>query len=572
MKPGKFSYHIFAKHLKTGRFFKNYKTSDDMQYAKFLTAGFLLFFFFTQITAQQRPRLVVGITVDQMRYDYLYRYWEDMSDNGFKRLLREGHVAHDGHYHYSPTFTGPGHASVYTGTGPAMHGIIGNDWYSRQEKKTVYCAEDRQANTVGSASVEGKMSPRRLTATTIADQLELGTNYRSKTIGIAIKDRGAILPVGFISDGAYWFDKSVGKFITSDFYRDTLPAWVDNFNNRQLPDKYLEMGWTPLLPLERYDESLPDDKPYERPYLNTEKAVFPYDLKTIGETKRFGVGESKYELVASTPHGNTLTLEFAKAAIEAEGMGQDDIPDLLAISFSSPDYAGHQFGPHSVEVQDMYLRLDRELGDFFQYLDSIVGLDNTLIFLTSDHGAADVPGYIKPPAGYFQDAGFETTIRRHLAEKLGDDPVEYFINEQIYFKRPLDIDEALLEKSVREYAENFPGVLNVISLKDFSKCAAEPSVCEKLRKGMMPGRSGDLYVQLVPGWITKFYERGGTTHGSPYSYDTHVPIIFFGWNIAPYDNYNRVWIEDIAPTVCDILKISRPSGCTGAPVGEVLGR
>lgn len=543
-----------------------------MQKLKLILSSFFFLFFAFAMVAQPRPRLVIGITVDQMRYDYLYRYWDDMTGGGFKRLLREGHVAHDGHYHFAPTFTGPGHTSIYTGTGPSMHGIVGNDWYSREEGKSVYCAEDQEANSVGSSSVEGKMSPRRLTSTTLADQLKLATNYRAKTVGVAIKDRGAILPVGFLADGAYWFDRTVGRFISSDFYFDTLPDWVNVFNNRKLPEQYIKAGWSPLLPLERYDESLPDDKPFERPFLNTEKAVFPYDLEEISGIKRFGMGESAYGMLASTPYGNSMTIEFAKAAIEGEQMGQDDIPDLLAVSFSSPDYAGHQFGPHSVEIQDMYLRLDRELAAFFQYIDTTVGLEHTLIFLTADHGAADVPGYVNPPAGYFKLRDFETGLRSYLTEKAGEDPIEYFINEQIYFKRNLSTSEAQLQQWVRAYAMDFPGVMNVISLKNFAECTAEPSICEKLRKGVMPGKSGDLYIQLYPGWISNSYERGGTTHGSPYAYDTHVPIIFFGWNVAPRDNYNRVWIEDIAPTVCDILKITRPSGCTGAPIRAVLER
>ena len=522
--------------------------------------------------AQEKPRLVVGIIVDQMRYDYLYRYWDDMGENGFKRLLREGHVAHNGHYHYAPTFTGPGHASVYTGTGPALHGIVGNEWYSRQDKRTVYCAEDQTVNTVGSNSVEGKMSPRRLTATTLADQLELATNRRSKTIGIAIKDRGGILPVGFLSDGAYWYDKTVGQFITSDFYRKSLPDWVTEFNNRQLPTQYLEQPWTPMLPLERYDESLPDERPYERAFTNSEKAAFPYDLKRISGTRRFGVGEAAFTILLATPYGNALTTEFAMATIEGEEMGQDSITDLLALSFSSPDYAGHQFGPHSVEIQDIYLRLDHDIERFLNFLDKKIGLKNTLIFLTADHAAADVPGYVSPPAGYFKTADFEEGLRKHLVSKFKKDPVEYFVNEQIYFTRPLVADEQKLLAEVRNFALNFPGIHSVISLADFGRCPAEPSICEKIRKGFSPARSGDLYLLLYPGWTPDYTERGGTTHGSPYSYDTHVPIIFFGWGIAPKDNYRRVWIEDIAPTVSELLKISWPSGCTGSPVVEVFSR
>lgn len=521
---------------------------------------------------QQRPRLVVGIIVDQMRYDYLYRYWEDMGDKGFKRLLKDGYVIHDGHYQYAPTFTGPGHASVYTGSSPALNGIVGNEWYSRQEKKRVYCAEDQLANTIGSNSIDGKMSPRRLTAATLADQLELATNRRSKTIGIALKDRGAILPVGFLNDGAYWYDKTYGLFITSDYYRKSLPDWVVKFNDRHLPEKYLEKPWELLLPLERYDESLPDDRPFERPYLNTEKAVFPYDLKKISEIKRFGVGETPYNILLASPYGNALTTAFAQATIEGEQMGQDSITDLLALSFSSTDYVGHQFGPHSVEVQDTYLQLDRELGNFLDYLDSKIGLDKVAIFLTADHGAADIPGYVSPPSGYFKTANFEAGLRKYLTDEFGFDPVEYFINEQIYLTHAVALDMDKMEAAIKHFAADTAGVCGIVPLHDFGRCATDPRVCEKLRKGVMPSRSGDFYVQLYPGWFPEYNAKGGTTHGSPYAYDTHVPILFFGGSIPRGDNYDRVWIEDIAPTVCELLKISLPSGCTGSVIGGVMRR
>lgn len=541
-----------------------------MRFLKIFSAGFALLLVSTLVSGQTPPKLVIGIIIDQMRYDYLFRYQGDMGETGFKRLLREGHVAHDGHYQYAPTFTGPGHASVYTGTGPALHGIIGNNWYSRQEKRVVYCAEDQTANSVGSGSVEGKMSPRFLTSTTLADQLELATNRRSKTIGLSIKDRGAILPVGYLSDGAYWYDRTNGYFITSDFYRDSLPEWVNRFNNRRLPEQYLAQPWATLLPLERYDESLPDEQPLEIPFVNTEKAVFPYDLQRITSLRRFGQGESKFGILPSTPYGNSITLDFAKAAIEGEQMGQDSIPDLLALSFSSTDYTGHQFGPQSVEIQDIYLRLDRELGDFLVYLDTTIGLKNTLIFLTADHGAADVPGYVAPPAGYFKTSEFEEGLRAHLVKTFKKDPVENFINEQLYFVRPSKENFADLEAEVRNFADNYPGVYGVLSLKDFSQCATDPSICTTIRKGVMPARSGDLLIQLLPGWTPDYAQRGGTTHGSPYAYDTHVPILFFGWQVAPRHNRQRIWIEDIAPTVCDLLNLTRPSGCMGKIVEGVL--
>jgi predicted AlkP superfamily pyrophosphatase or phosphodiesterase len=522
------------------------------------------------LMAQDRPRLVIGIMVDQMRYDYLYRYWEDYGDRGFKRLLNEGYVIHDGHYQYAPTYTGPGHASVYTGTSPNIHGIISNEWYDRTNKDYVYCAGDPSANTVGSESFEGKMSPHRLLATTLADQLELATNYRSKTIGISLKDRGAILPVGHRPDAAYWYDKSNGKFITSDYYMQELPEWVTDFNNRKLVDQYMTQVWEPLLPLDQYDESLPDEKAFEKPYPYTEKAIFPYDLKKISELKRFGLANTPYNLLPSTPFGNTLLLELAKATIENEELGKDQITDLLAMSFSTPDYIGHQFGNFSVEVQDMYLRLDRELGTFLDYLDQHIGLNDILIFLTSDHGAADVSGLVKPPAGYFRENGFAEIIKHNLLKTESKQWIENFSNQQFYLVRDDSMDSDKVRKIINHYALLYPGVRSVISLTDFTECLDDPQICNAIRKGVMPGRSGDLYVNVHPGWISELYLLGGTTHGSAYPYDTHVPIIFFGGRISPGNNYQRVWIEDIAPTVSALLKISRPSGSTGVIIEDLL--
>ncbi len=523
------------------------------------------------ILAQRPPRLVVGITVDQMRYDYLYKYWDDYGNDGFKRLLREGFSAEDTHYHYAPTYTGPGHASIYTGTGPAHHGIAGNEWYDRRLKRTVYCVEDDSVNPVGEGAVEGKASPRFLRSTTMADQLELATNHRAITLGVAIKDRGAILPVGFHSDGAFWLDKASFSFISSSFYMDTLPRWVKDFNDKQMPDSLLQLGWSLLNQDADYEESQPDSAEFELPFRNTEKAVFPYDLKKISETRVYGVGESAYDVLASSPHGNTLTLSFAKTAIIATGMGTDDIPDLIAISLSSPDYAGHRFGPHSREIQDMYLRLDQELAKFLKFLDEYFGKENVLVFLTADHGAADVPAFVGDPAGYFKKETFENGLRNFLKFKMGEDPVEYFINQQIYFKQSDSIDLEKAKRLTKVFAMRFPGVLNIIDMDDWSTCGAYPSVCDALRKGHVPGRSGDLYIQLLPGWLD-YNSRGGTTHGSPYAYDTHVPLIFWGWHVKHEHSLKRTWIEDIAPTICQVLRISLPSGATGKPIEVFSGR
>lgn len=523
-------------------------------------------------STQEQPKLIIGIVVDQMRYDYLYKYWDDYGDRGFKRLIQEGYVLHDGHYQYAPTFTGPGHASIYTGTSPNVHGIIANDWYDPIGKEYVNCTGDNDANTVGSESFNGKMSPHRLLSTTLIDQLELATNHRAKTIGISIKDRGAILPAGHHPDGAYWYDKTNGTFITSDYYCEKLPDWVSAFNERRLVDEYMAQTWNTLLPLDRYDESLPDDKPFERPFINTADNTFPYDLEKISTLVRFGIKNTPYNLLPATPFGNTLLTEFAKTVIDAEDMGSDQIPDFLTMSFSSTDYAGHQFGNFSVEVQDVYLRLDKDLGEFFDYLDQKIGLNNILIFLSADHGATDVAGLVSPPGGYFRANGFETALKHQLKELTGKDVVENISNQQIYLVKDENIDYRQVIEFIKNFTIKFPGAKEAIELNDFSKCIEDQRICDLIRNGIMPGRSGDLYVQLQPGWVSESYIKGGTTHGSTYPQDTHVPILFYGWQIKHGDNYRRNYIRDIAPTISAILKIARPSGATGLVIEDLLNK
>ncbi len=536
---------------------------------RFLSVSIFISYLNVSLIAQDQPRLVLGIMVDQMRYDYLYRYWNDYGEKGFKKLLKAGYVAHDGQYQYAPTFTGPGHASVYTGASPNVHGIIGNDWYDRSEKMQVNCVGDLDANTIGAQSREGHMSPHRLLSTTLGDQMKLASNHRSKVYSISIKNRGAILPAGHLADGAFWYDKSNGKFITSDYYMQVLPPWLGHFNARKLVDQYMSGSWETLLPLENYEESLPDGKTHEKPFPNTESAQFPYDLKKISSSRRFGVGHTRYTLLPATPFGNTILVDLAKTLIENEAIGTDTIADLLAVSFSSTDYAGHQFGSHSVEVQDIYLRLDQLLAEFLDYLDQSIGLSNILLFLTADHAAADEPAYA-PPAGYFKGGDFGEDLRKHLMTEEDLDVIEAIINQQIYFKQNDLADRAKWEEAVRSFALSYPGVHDVVALHDFSKCIADQDICQKIREGIMPARSGDLYIQLHPGWISESYERGGTTHGSTYIYDTHIPIIFYGWKIRNTNDFRRIWIKDIVPTLSALMKISRPSGCTGSPIADLL--
>ena len=313
----------------------------------------------------KQPKLVVGIVIDQMKMEYLYRFNSDFSENGFKRLMNEGYTFHNMHYNYMPTYTAPGHASIYTGTTPAMHGIVSNEWFHRTLKKEVYCTDDDSVSTlVAGTDKEGKMSPKNLQTTTITDELKLATNFKGKVIGMSIKDRGAILPAGHFADWAFWYTKT-GNFISSSFYGKELPSWVTEFNNEKQYETYLTKGWNLLKPIETYNESLIDDNPYEGK-LYKKPPVFPYDLKGMYEGNDAGV-------LRVTPFGNDVLANLAKRAIEKEALGKDDITDFLAVSFSSTDYIGHTFGPRSIETQDTYLRLDLTIADFLNYLDKTVG-------------------------------------------------------------------------------------------------------------------------------------------------------------------------------------------------------
>jgi len=310
----------------------------------------------------ERPKLVVGIVVDQMRWDYLYRYYDRYDANGgFKRMLNQGFTCENTLIPYTPSVTACGHSCIYSGAVPAISGITGNFWWDREQQRSVYCTEDQSVNTVGSNSTQGKQSPRNLLVTTVCDELRLATNFKSKVIGVAIKDRGGILTAGHSANAAYWYDNSVGNWITSSYYMNELPKWVNDFNKLKMVDNYYQKGWSLLYPASTYVNSTTDVKTYEAKTLGTNK--FPYDSlkKYIGKD---------YGKISVTPMGNSLTAEFAKAALQGEQLGADAITDFLAISFSSPDYIGHSFGPTSIEAEDGFLRLDQELGAFLNFLDT----------------------------------------------------------------------------------------------------------------------------------------------------------------------------------------------------------
>ncbi|GAA4310870.1 alkaline phosphatase PafA [Nibribacter koreensis] len=519
-----------------------------------------------------QPKLVVGIVVDQMRYDYLYRYWSKYSNDGFKRLLREGFNFKNNHYNYVPTYTGPGHASIYTGTTPAMHGIVGNDWYNRTTNRNIYCTEDKSVQSVGSTSNAGQMSPVNMISTTITDELKLATNQKSKVIGLSLKDRGSILPAGHAANAAYWFDGTNGNMITSTYYMQELPAWVQAFNNRKLADQYLSQPWTTLLPIEQYTESTADDQPFEGLFSGEKKPVFPHNLPEYrGKT---------FDLLRAVPAGNTYTKDFAIEAIKAENLGKGQVTDFLAVSFSTPDYIGHQYGPNSIEVQDNYLRLDKDMADLLKFLDSHLGKENVLIFLTADHGAAHNPNYMKSlriPAGVITGSAMTDSLKKHLNQKFGTaEWISSFFNQQVYLNHAIieskKADLVAIQEETARFMQRFPGVLRCITSDALMKSHWESGLGMLVENGYMPYRSGDVVVMLQPGWY-EGYGRGepkGTTHGSPWSYDTHVPLLWYGWQIPAGESSQRSNITDIAPSLANWLNIQEPNGTTGKALQQYM--
>lgn len=518
---------------------------------------------------QAKPKLVIGLVIDQMRWDYLHRYEAKYSERGFKRLMSGTDCTYT-YYNYAPTYTGPGHASIFSGSTPALSGIAGNGWYDRTTNKFVYCVADSTYKTIGSKSKAGAMSPQYLLCSSIGDQLKIGDCKGAKVFGVALKDRSAILPTGHTADAAYWFDGTNGAMISSSFYMDTLPTWVQEFNDKKYAEEYLAHDWIPSEPVQGFHTCSEDALPYEGKFAGATNSAFPHNF---AESKK-----TSLDVIRITPFGNTLTLQFAQELISNEALGMDEHTDLLSISFSAPDYIGHKFGPQSLEVEDCYLRLDRELAAFLDFIDQKIGLNNTLIFLTADHGAAEVPQYLLDmniPAGIL-NSKVEITdpCKKWLQENYQDSTLYLaYDNQQIYLDRKkirdrkLDLDKICKELSAI-YLDN-SHILNVLPSQSLMYMDTKLELYDNVKRGLHPTRSGDICFILQPGWFEDW--TYGTTHGSSYTYDNHVPLLWYGWCVKEQKIYDRVYITDIAPTLSQILKIQEPNACVGNPIVELLG-
>lgn len=536
----------------------------------------VLLIFSAQLFGQksETPKLVVGIVVDQMCYEYLYRFYDKFSEGGFKRLMNDGTNCRNTQYNYIPTYTGPGHASIYTGTTPSNHGIVANDWYDRDTKREINCVEDSTVTAVGVNTVYGKFSPLNLKANTITDQLKL-TYPDAKVVSMSIKNRGAILPGGHLSDGSYWFDFNSGRFITSTFYTDKLPDWVALFNEENNVDKLLHGKWNTYYDIASYTESGPDDSPYEHLPLGKDKPVFPYDLDAIR------VSATKYTQFVYTPFANTFLTDFAIRSIGSEELGKDSQADILAISYSTPDIIGHAFGPYSKEIEDTYIRLDLEIERLLKELDEKVGKKEYTLFLTADHAVVPVPQQLIDmglPGGYLFLDQHLPGLREKLTKQFGFDPIEAHENLNFYLDLDMiskkNIDLNSVKKMIIDEVSSWEGVKRVFDTKDLYSASLDDEWKDMVRNGYYPKESGEIMYILKPGFLPKTSDvedsHKGTSHGSAYSYDTHVPLLWYGKRIPATEIYSPIRITDITPTLSHLLNLQLPNAVTGEPILKIL--
>ena len=495
----------------------------------------------------KKPKLVLAIAIDQFRYDYLTRFRADYS-GGLDRLLRHGAVFTNARYRHYPTVTAIGHSVFLSGATPSMSGIVGNEWFDREAGKQVTSVGDPATALLGGKAAAGS-SPRKLLVSTVGDELKMASRGKSRVIGISLKDRAAILPSGHICDGAYWFDGETGNFVSSTFYFPDLPQWVKNFNSARFPDRYLNAEWNPL--------------------------VANLDYPAFSKKMAGAPGGAFYNSLEASPYSNELLEAFAEQAIEAEQIGRHGAVDLLTISFSANDYVGHQVGPDAPEVRDMAIRVDRVIGKLLEFVDKQVGLENTVVVLTGDHGVAPLPEVLaeeKMPGGRASGKAVLETIQTALASRFGDgkwvvagSPGPYLDHQLIQDKK---LNEAEVERVAAEAVARLPHVFRVYTREDLLHGRViDDAITREVVNGFYPARASDLFVIGDPYWIEAAH---GTTHGSPFMYDSHVPVIFMGPNVKAGRYDLTIAPDDIAPTLATMLDVETPSGAMGRVLAEML--
>jgi predicted AlkP superfamily pyrophosphatase or phosphodiesterase len=518
---------------------------------KFLSAAAALLLSVAAIAAppiaSKKPKLVLTIVVDQFRYDYLTRFRSEYKA-GLAQLLDKGAVFTNAHYEHFPTVTAVGHSTILTGALPANSGIIENDWYDYTTKKAVTSVSDDGFDLLGGTAGKRASSPRRLLVSTVGDELKMSGKGKPKVIGISIKDRAAILPAGHMADAAYWFDDLSGNFVSSTYYFASQPAWAKDFNASRTVDQFVGKKWTPI--------GQPAAKPFKEMPAKADKAYFG--------------------LMERTPYGSEILEMFAERAITAEKLGQNNWTDLLSVSFSSNDYVGHDLGPDSPEVHDISLQTDRILGRLFAFVNSKVGADNVLVVFTADHGVApiaEVNQERKMPGGRLDMADLDKAVQSALARVFGPGTwIAGKSNGMFFLNRDLIREKKLRAADVQEEAaravRELPHIARVYTREQIMRGELKQDrIGIRVRNGFNEERSADVLVIPEPYWV---FSKKGTTHGAPYSYDSHVPVIFMGAGIKAGRYHTAVAVNDIAPTLASMLDVETPSGSEGRVLEEMF--
>ena len=551
-----------------------------------LTASF---FFSAAGQADDKPKLILQITVDQLRGDLPTRYYDRLGSGGFRYLWESGTVYRNAHHMHANTETIVGHATLATGTHPSVHGMIGNLWFDRESGFTTYNVEDANYRlltagadvdadteidpTQRAARSDGR-SPAAILTTTFSDELRSSSDGQAKVVGVSVKDRGAISMAGHAGT-AYWFSKASGTFVTSTYYLDAYPDWVVAFNDTAPAQQYAGSSWTLLHDKNSYLFGDTDDREWETDVGGFGR-VFPHN---------FGDGSSPYftTWLTLSPAGDQLVLEFAKRALIEEQLGADDTTDYLSVSFSSTDYVGHVFGPSSLEGEDNILQLDRTLASLFSFVDEQVGLENTLIVLSADHGGPDTPGYLNTlgiPAGYVDPDTWdrEAAIGRIKDQfKIEGKLIETYAHPYVYLSEEVTsnqrIDQGALEAAIVEEISNLPGVALAVSSRALRRGnLPDTHLYRSVINNFNAKRSGNVFIVFEPNWFINDFDglTVASTHGSPWQYDTYVPIVFAGAGVPALVVDRKVHTIDIAPTLSSYMSIKAPSGSVGAPLQEVL--
>jgi predicted AlkP superfamily pyrophosphatase or phosphodiesterase len=542
-------------------------------------------------SANPQPKLVLQITVDALRGDLPQRFSNVLGDGGFRYLMEQGIHYSAANYQHANTETIVGHASLATGTVPAAHGMVANVWFDRELDRLVYNIEDPDYHllTVGAdvddkteidptqraARVDGR-SPNNILSSTFSDEMAVHFAGQSKIFAVSVKDRGAVSLAGHAGK-AFWFSKAGGEFVTSNYYYQQYPGWVNEWNARKPAAAYADKSWTLMHPQAKYLFGAADDRDYETDFPGFGR-TFPH---------AYGKTDDKYFTTRLTlsPAGDELTLDFAKTLLTSEQLGQDDVPDYLAISFSSTDYVGHLFGASSLETEDNMARLDRTLADLFSFIDKEVGLENTLIVLSADHGQPEVPGYLREMgidnAHYFDTGALDKTPAIMALKKqfgLGEELIEAFYQPYLYLNQDLirakGLDQAEVEQAVAAELLKFDGVAYAISSTALrTDSLPDTLMTRSILRNYHPKRSGDIYLVFEPNVFINDFDGliVASTHGSPWRYDTFVPLIFAGAGLSAATLSRPVTPYDIAPTLAAYLGVKPPSGTIGMPLPEVLG-